>query len=156
MVHFACPRHLNFFALPISEVGRTPFSHYWPSGVIRIGIPVWKWKSLKYFGTKGAQPAARTQFEYLGHSNPSVSSHSRVDIKVLCPWLIWANYRKCFLELLNQWFENTDLQPYLLRLPDCETAGKVWGADQAPSRSALVIGRENAGLIVTTRLSCWT
>ena len=26
-------------------VGRIPFSHYWSSGVIRIGLPVWKWKN---------------------------------------------------------------------------------------------------------------
>ena len=35
-------------------VGRIPFSHYWPSGVIRIGLPVWRWKSCKHLETKVA------------------------------------------------------------------------------------------------------
>ena len=42
----------------IIKVGWIPFSNYWPSGVIRIGLPVWKWKSWKYLGTKWAQWAA--------------------------------------------------------------------------------------------------
>ena len=36
------------------EVGRIPFSHYWSSGVIRNGSPVWKGKSCKNMGTKVA------------------------------------------------------------------------------------------------------
>ena len=58
MIQFECPRHQKPSVSFSFEVGRTPFSHYWPSGVIRIGLPVWKWKSLKNFATKGAQPAA--------------------------------------------------------------------------------------------------
>ena len=30
-----------------------PSVYYWPSGVIRIGLPIWKWKSWKIFRTKG-------------------------------------------------------------------------------------------------------
>ena len=37
-----------------SGVGRIPFSKYSPSGVIRIGLPVWKWKSWKILETKVA------------------------------------------------------------------------------------------------------
>ena len=48
----------NPLCYPLLGLDDFPFSHYWPSGVIRIGLPVWKWKSLKNFGTKGAQPAA--------------------------------------------------------------------------------------------------
>ena len=36
------------------KVGWIPFSHYWPSGVIRIGLPVWKWKMWKIFSIKVA------------------------------------------------------------------------------------------------------
>ena len=34
------------------------FSDYWPSGVIRLGSPVWRWKSWKNFRTKVAQQDA--------------------------------------------------------------------------------------------------
>ena len=33
-------------------VVRIPFSNYWPPGVIRIGLPVWRWKSWKMIGRK--------------------------------------------------------------------------------------------------------
>ena len=36
------------------KLGESHFSQYWPSGVIRIGLPVWKWKSWKIFRTKVA------------------------------------------------------------------------------------------------------
>ena len=41
-----------------SEVGWIPFSNYWPSGVIRNGLPVWKWKSRKSLGMKGTKKSA--------------------------------------------------------------------------------------------------
>ena len=34
MVQFECPRHWKLSASSTFGVGRTPFSHYWPSGVI--------------------------------------------------------------------------------------------------------------------------
>ena len=40
MVQFECPRHRKPSLSSISLVVRTPFSHYWPSGEIRIGLPV--------------------------------------------------------------------------------------------------------------------
>ena len=43
---------------PIFKVGWIPFSHYWTSGVIRIGLPVWKWKRWKCFWTKWAEGTA--------------------------------------------------------------------------------------------------
>ena len=55
MVQFECPRHWTPFVSSTFEVGRIPFSHYWPSGVIRIGLPVWKWKSWKISKTRGFQ-----------------------------------------------------------------------------------------------------
>ena len=58
MVQFECPWHPNPSVSSNFEVGWIPFSHYWPSGVIRIGLPVWRWKSWKSFGTKWAQWAA--------------------------------------------------------------------------------------------------
>ena len=36
-------------------LGRTPPSNYWPSGVIRIGLPVWKWKWWKISWIKEVQ-----------------------------------------------------------------------------------------------------
>ena len=39
-------------------VGWIPLSHYWPSGVIRMGLPVWRWKIWKSSGTKWAQWAS--------------------------------------------------------------------------------------------------
>ena len=53
MVQFECPRHWKPSVSSTFGVGRIPFSHYWPSGVIRIGLPVWKWKSWKISRTKG-------------------------------------------------------------------------------------------------------
>ena len=44
----------NSLSHPILKLDEFPFSHYWPSGVIRIGSPVWKWKSWKNFRTKWA------------------------------------------------------------------------------------------------------
>ena len=38
-----------------------PLSHYWCSGVIRNGPPVWKWKRWKHFWTKLADWAANGQ-----------------------------------------------------------------------------------------------
>ena len=55
MVQFKCPSHSKPSASSSFEVGWIFFSHYWPSGVIRNGLPVWKWKSLKILRTKVAQ-----------------------------------------------------------------------------------------------------
>ena len=40
-------------------VGRIPFSDYWPSGVIRMGSPVWKWTNVKKFWRKGSWTGCR-------------------------------------------------------------------------------------------------
>ena len=37
---------------PLLGLEEFPFPHYWPSGVIRIGLPVWRWKSWKFVRTK--------------------------------------------------------------------------------------------------------
>ena len=58
MVQFECPRHWNPSVSPISGVGRIPFSDYWPSGVIRMGSPVWRWKSWTNFRMWEVQRAA--------------------------------------------------------------------------------------------------
>ena len=58
MVKFEWPWHWKPPVSSFSGVGRISFSHYWPSGVIRIGSPVWKWKFWKIFRIKGAQQAA--------------------------------------------------------------------------------------------------
>ena len=55
MVQFESPRHWKPFVSSNFGVGRIPFSLYWPSGVIRISLPVWRWKSWKNSRTKGAQ-----------------------------------------------------------------------------------------------------
>ena len=54
MAQFECPRHWKPSVSFSFEVGRIPFSHYWPSGVIRNGSPVWKCKSCKNMRTKWA------------------------------------------------------------------------------------------------------
>ena len=58
MVQFECPKHIIPSVSSNFKVGWIPFSNNWPSGVIKIGLPVWKWKSRKSFGTKWAQRAA--------------------------------------------------------------------------------------------------
>ena len=55
MVQFECPRHWKPSVSSNFKVGRIPFSHYWPSGVIRIGLPVWRWKRWKISRTKGVE-----------------------------------------------------------------------------------------------------
>ena len=54
LFQFECPRHSKPSVSFSFGVGWIPFSHYWPSGVKRIGLPVWKWKSWKYWGIKVA------------------------------------------------------------------------------------------------------
>ena len=75
MVQFESPRHWNPSVSFNFGVGRIPFSDNWPSGVIRMGSPVWKCKSWKIFRTKVTQLA---QFECPRHWSPSVSSISWV------------------------------------------------------------------------------
>ena len=58
MVQIECPRQWKPTVSFFSGVVRFPFSHYWPSGVIRMGSPVWKWKSWKFIRTKGTVQAA--------------------------------------------------------------------------------------------------
>ena len=55
MVQLECPRHWKPSVTFSFGVGRIPFSHYWPFGVIRIGLPVWRWKCWKIIWTKVAQ-----------------------------------------------------------------------------------------------------
>ena len=43
---------------PILKLGELPFPNIGPSGVIRIGLPLWKWIIWKSFTTKCAQWAA--------------------------------------------------------------------------------------------------
>ena len=59
MVQFECPRHWKPSVSFTFGVGWTPFSHYWPSGVIRIGLPVWRWKRWNNFGMWEVQRAAK-------------------------------------------------------------------------------------------------
>ena len=47
---------------PILELCEIHFSYYWPSGVIRNGSPVWKWKWWKSLRTKGAEWAGNGPF----------------------------------------------------------------------------------------------
>ena len=49
MIQFECPRHWKPSVSSTFGVGRIPFSHYCPSGVIRIGLPVWKWRRWNIF-----------------------------------------------------------------------------------------------------------
>ena len=58
MVQFECPRHWKPSVSSNFGVEWIPFSHYWSSGVIRIGLPVWMWIWWKFFKTKWAQKAA--------------------------------------------------------------------------------------------------
>ena len=58
MVQFECSKHWKPTVSFFFGVVRIPFSHYWPSGVIRMGSPVWKWKNWKFIRTKSAQQAA--------------------------------------------------------------------------------------------------
>ena len=55
MVQHEWPRHWNPSVSSNFEVGWIPFSQYWPFGVIRIGLSVWKWKSWKISTAKGVQ-----------------------------------------------------------------------------------------------------
>ena len=55
MVQFEWPRHSKLPLLSNSWVGWFPISHNWPSGVIRIGLPVWRWKNWKPYERKWAQ-----------------------------------------------------------------------------------------------------
>ena len=47
------PQALKTLLLFTHWVKRISFSCYWPSRVIRIGLPVWKWKNRKISRTKG-------------------------------------------------------------------------------------------------------
>ena len=58
MVQFECPRHWKPSVSSNFKVGWIPFSHYWPSGVIRIGLPVWRWKRCNNFRMWEVQRAA--------------------------------------------------------------------------------------------------
>ena len=58
IVQFQWHRQSNHSVSSNFEVGRIPFSHYWLSGVIRIGLPVWKRKSWTFPKTKEAPQAA--------------------------------------------------------------------------------------------------
>ena len=60
MAQFKCPRHWNPSMSSISGVGWTPLSDYWPSGVIRMGSPVWNCKSWKFIKTKVTQQDANS------------------------------------------------------------------------------------------------
>ena len=52
MIQFECQMHWNPSVWSILEVGRIPISHNWPSRVIRMDSPVWKWKGWKVWGTR--------------------------------------------------------------------------------------------------------
>ena len=58
MILSECSRHWKPTASFFSRDEKFPFSQYWPSGVIRIGSPVWKCKSWKNIKTKLAEWAA--------------------------------------------------------------------------------------------------
>ena len=42
----------------VLELEEFPFLHYWLSGVINFGLPVWKWKKWKMIRTKWAERVA--------------------------------------------------------------------------------------------------
>ena len=52
MVQFDSPWHLKSSVSSSFKVGWIPFSHYWPSGVIRIGLPSMKVKKFETFQNK--------------------------------------------------------------------------------------------------------
>ena len=58
MVQFEWPWHWNPTVSSNFKVGWFPFSHNWPSGVIRIGLPIWKWKKCKNIWANVAEQAA--------------------------------------------------------------------------------------------------
>ena len=62
-------------------VGWIPFSHYLPSGVIRIGLPVWEWKSWKNMETKVAWWA----------ENGTVWMPLALETLILIQFLSWMN-----------------------------------------------------------------
>ena len=75
MVQFECPKHLN---PPVSftfEVGRIPLSHYWPSGVIRLGSLYESEKDGKFPEQKWFKGMQMVQFDGTRHQNPSVLSN---------------------------------------------------------------------------------
>ena len=67
-----------------------PFHHYWPSGVIRIGLPEWKWKSCKNLETKVAQWAA---------NGPDWMPKA---LKTLCVTQFWS-WKNSLFPLLTLW-----------------------------------------------------
>ena len=54
MVQYDCHKHWKPTVSFSFGVVRIPFSHYWPSGVIRIGFPVWRWRRWEIFRIKWA------------------------------------------------------------------------------------------------------
>ena len=86
MVQIERPRHWNPSVSTNFRVRWVPFSHYWSSGVIRIGLPVWKWKSWKILGTKWLKGMQMVKIVRPRHSNPSVSSNFTVG------WIPFSHY----------------------------------------------------------------
>ena len=81
MVQFECPRHWDPSVSSNFEVRWIPFSHYWPSGVIEMGSPVWKWKLWKIMGTKLAQ----------GAENGSIVMPLALETLCLVQFWVWKN-----------------------------------------------------------------
>ena len=73
MVQLECPRHRKPTVSFFFGVGRIPFSHYWPSGVIRICSSVWKLKSWNLFQQNGLKRVQMVQFECSKHRKPALS-----------------------------------------------------------------------------------
>ena len=59
MVQFDSPWHLKSSVSSSFKVGWIPFSHYWLSGVIRIGLPSMKVKKFETFQNKGGSTCCK-------------------------------------------------------------------------------------------------
>ena len=90
MVQFDSPWHLKSSVSSSFKVGWIPFSHYWLSGVIRIGLPVWRWKRSKIFRKWEVQSAA---------NGPEWRPHA---LKPLCLIQFWS-WRNSPFPLLAHW-----------------------------------------------------
>ena len=104
MVQFECPRHLILSASSNFGVGRFPFSQYQPSGVIRIGSPVWRIKSWKNLRVKWAVHAVNDPFWMPKALKPFLSSNFYVNRRILK--LIWYKFESKFREKINKFLRH--------------------------------------------------
>ena len=84
MVQFDSPWHLKSSVSSSFKVGWIPFSHYWPSGVIRIGLPSMKVKKMEKFQSKsGLMGCKWSSLNATGTGNPL--SHPVLELRN-CPF----------------------------------------------------------------------